>query len=425
MSGLVSILVRVLILLLLWGQFHLLVHHSSRHRGDQEEAYALVSNAFALAAVDYDDGCGLQSRVKATWRNFTAKEEENYMTVLECMHRTNIDKPGSSRIVQSIPHDAQLQCHQEANPQAILTQDYRQIWFIGDSILRQTFATFVCELYPNLTRLEIEQTGGVGREAETIIVTPDSSRGLLTLKYSRFGRKWDANETAIYHPNGPFAQALSQQSSFFVAKKKHILVMNAGAHYGYEYGPELKQTATFVASQQLQASNSSSAAANMYFLEAADEQYPTRNGMFTWDCWTQRCTCAPLSAEQMTIPQATWMQSRTANLSDHHQQLETFYADLYGRNQSPLLQHPKPNGTCVVPHDNCIFANWRNDLIRPIFAAASPHIHLVPIWKQLTDHGRVHSKRRKQDCTHKSLTALLAITQQLVRTIVAHESRIM
>jgi hypothetical protein len=80
------------------------------------------------------------------------------------------------------------------------------------------------------------------------------------------------------------------------------------------------------------------------------------------------------------------------------------------------------NSRCIP---SCFPANWRNDVSNVIlsketnYSTTSKSVTIVPIWKQLVEFG-FPQPRHDGDCTHKSTDALIAIVQQVLRSMKRH-----
>lgn len=155
----------------------------------------------------------------------------------------------------------------------------------------------------------------------------------------------------------------------------------------------------------------------MFFIESTDEQWPTSNGIHTKIC-TWHCKCEPLDNDRIAgkgalIDHSKHNRNISGDLSIHldaqqNEKLQTFYGRYF-----PHLVNVSDYSISVPSY---LHANWRNDISHSILLQSAPHIKIVPVWKQLVAQSMPHS-RNDGDCTHKSLDAVIAIVEQLTRTM--------
>jgi hypothetical protein len=83
---------------------------------------------------------------------------------------------------------------------------------------------------------------------------------------------------------------------------------------------------------------------------------------------------------------------------------------------------------------NCLPANWRSQVTQHILTdhnkrhATNNHdyhsmsLQVVPTWWQFVDRGRVNGLIKAKDCTHKSLSSIMNMNNQLVRQMIHYQS---
>jgi hypothetical protein len=341
-----------------------------------------------------DDGCGLHGG-SPEWVPYTPIDHK----ILEMVSACNpVTYPQS---VSLLPNLTALQCSTKVGLELIpsIIGQFDRVWFIGDSVLKQLYWNLICML--SLTTVE-DIIGNVQATfANNITYMKDGYEFNTTLnstfiRYTQFGWKFDTTEQALYQTDFPEAVRTYTEND--------AIVINAGAHYDGTRTTLLKNAATFIHNMSHQSK------ANIFYVETSDEQWPTSNGMYTEAC-TWKCQCEHLTPERILGYGDTYDTSeKHINMSLDPSNMGPFVDGIdVDRNQ--ILRH---HSLCIP---DCLPASWRSDLANPILERnASNKFHLVPVWRQLVER-RLFSSKSLGDCIHKTGDALIAMTQQLCRSM--------
>jgi len=373
----------------------------------QIEVVSNISNELALDKTLNNNGCGLQENPLAVpqlpmWINYTSEENERFDQVLQCYNRLHKRKD-----LDLDPFKSRLYCEMDDPPEIErVLSNYKRVWFIGDSVLYQTYLTLSCLAVPTLVRNE-----GIKQESASFMY--NHSMGRTEIRYTPFGLRFDQNELELYKLS--FPDAISSST------KNDAIIVNAGLHYHHKDGPKLKRAASFIANATTNAT--------IYFMETTPETWPTSNGMFTpacmWFCECESLTDGRIVGNGSMVDYSSHRRNITGDLRFHHEvqqdkNLQHFY--------EPLIPHltsfkKKNSSSYLYPYDRVpsyLPATWRNDISNPILKQ-SAHVKIVPLWLQLVASGKPHP-RENGDCTHKSLVALMAMNEQLLRTMALPKS---
>jgi len=440
---------------------------------------------------------------KTRWLEYSPEQLIQYQEVLECYNRINVDKKRArkedhghgrnwlycsndnkrlnvGRIEDTGTYTATNTTafrtvspflEQVAGPGAHLLQSkllgYDAVWFVGDSVQRQTYAAFVCMLNPAAEAENVPGTPprALHRYKHTLppqLLSSATTTGVGTMRngtveigYAQSepgtGRH-KALEQLILRYTGNHPDQASVALNEDPSDKSFAIVTNLAAfHYhcnipGLRGALGLRETARAVVSAAEQANKNVvmqegfktsicqmertvSGRTSVFVMEAADEQWPTSNGVYTPSCaW--KCQCEALTVDR--IEGFGKLEDHSANKVNISQDAlaaapipmasRDYLASLY-----PELDFDDEAAKCS-PY--CVPANWRNDVAIPIILGATngsdniaaprtaSSLRVVPIWRQLVSRGQRNSRYEAGDCTHKSLSALIAMNQQLVRTIV-------
>mmetsp|Transcript_32675 Transcript_32675/g.49242 ORF Transcript_32675/g.49242 Transcript_32675/m.49242 type:complete len:435 (-) Transcript_32675:330-1634(-) len=286
------------------------------------------------------------------------------------------------------------------------------IYFIGDSILLQVFEYLMCLMDPDSKHFTHDWTTPGGHNFTYHTSTDYSLWGLkkrpgdLEFFFRPFGRLWKGEKSVpdnLFH--GAFPEALQKENS--------LIVLDAGAHYHANTAQVLQEHSQYIVEQAKQ-----HAQASIYFLETPDLQFPTSNGDYTGLVEDEFYDCQALTQEQMDGFAKPVKKSATCN--------NCFFPDHLRTN--PVLKSLYPDSIekrytskDCTPH--CLPANWRNDITNSVFLDKEQPAKVISIWDILTQHeGELHNWGTK-DCLHKNTDALLAISQQLLKTLVASRSK--
>jgi hypothetical protein len=272
---------------------------------------------------------------------------------------------------------------------------YNNVYLIGDSIMRQQFFTMICMLNPSVENDDFWQ-----EESK-------ENRGPFQYIYNSSQKN---RSTSIMLK--PFDKDIHRSQKFQLlaanATKGDIFIINQGAHYQSNKLNRLQLATKSVLQQARETS------ATMMWVETTPFEWPTTTGEFLPKCFD--CKCEALTPQRIrgygnfTGPSRYLRWNRS---SDDYEHFTFLYPDIMERNKS----------RCIP---DCHPANWRNDVTGVILSkdtnystTSSKSVTIVPIWKQLVEFG-FPQPRHAGDCTHKSTDALIAIVQQVLRSMKRH-----
>jgi hypothetical protein len=372
-----------------------------------------------------DDGCGIDHAgddghnflANPRYMAFNDADIDTYKLVDDCLKRLIL--PGGTRYPDGIDPTnlTMLQC--ELNVTLELFQShasqYDTIWFFGDSLVQQQYVSFLCMVDPSLDRLQYNLT----RPFTNIYEPPiywhamyNNSLGDLTrIVFSRFGFRFDPAQPNLYIRGFPDAVATMTAND--------AIVVGASAHYRSTFGSDMERALTFIANQSLVA------AAPIFYMENAAEEWPTSNGLYTQSCM-RLCTCEPVNSERILGHGSLTTFNNNTYLKDVV--VETPDTDFFGR-LYPDMQFPNNESVCIP---DCLPGSWRMDLANAIFLNKKRNsvtytnnlttfpnrVHYVPVWRQLIASGVSNARVKVGDCTHKSLNSIMIMNQQLLRTMI-------
>jgi hypothetical protein len=358
------------------------------------EVVSFKANKAGGAEIKNEDGCGLHGE-SPKWVPYTPIEYKILEMVSECNPVTYPQHPP-----WLLANITALQCSTNVGLDLIpsIIGQFDRVWFIGDSVLKQQYWSLICML--SLTTVE-DIIGNVQAKFDNnITYLKDGYEFNATLngtfiRYTQFGWKFDTTEKALYETDFPEAVRTYTE--------KDAIVINAGAHYDGTRTTLLKNAANFINNM------SHHSKANIFYVETSDEQWPTSNGMYTEAC-TWKCQCEHLTPERILGYGDTYDRSeKHINMSLDPSNTGPFDGIDFDRNQT--LHH---HSLCIP---DCLPASWRSDLANPILERnASSKFHLVPVCRQLVERRLVSSKSLG-DCIHKTSDALIAMNQQLCRSM--------
>lgn len=359
-----------------------------------DETKATISTAVPDDDDDLKSACDWNTSKTALWTKNTAEENDLFWQVQACHRRLY---PSREEIwVESLrPPPSSLRCDDKIMSEfKSIISSYDNLIFVGDSLIRQQFVTLLCMLDPsteqdNIT-FAINATGLEAFDKMRVDYKDSQSKALVSLTYLQ------ANVGA--NGNRDFQKLTGANTT-----EKDLFILNQGAWYQPATLHMLVRTAKGIL-QRAQVTN-----ATIFYMETVDFQWPTSNGQHVEEC--RDCRCEPLTPQRIrgdgefTGP-ARYLGSGSSLPHFVLKKLKPLYADFFERDHS--------NSECI-PY--CLPANWRNDVTNSILSEeAEKPITIVPIWKQLVSFG-FPQNRRAGDCTHKSTDALIAMNQQLFRSM--------
>ena len=297
-----------------------------------------------------------------------------------------------------------LDCVMQVSWDAV--SNYRTIYMIGDSVLRQQFMSLVCTLNSNLT---IKVVSDTEKEHDPNVVTYMNNE--KRHEYRAVIRHTDGRSTTIIHtPFGPLfeGQRLPLYKNEYPAalangKAEDMIVINAGLHYNSKIADKLVTDVTKIVSM------AQDRIVPVFFMETTDQQMGTSNGIYA-EC--ESCCCDFDACEVLTPDHLR------GNASLEFAKCN--YSAAFGRSMpnrtvlDPIfdLLHKLDHTKCVP---DCLPANWKNDLVQSIVHNSSNNFHFVPTFRQLVAR-KMFNNQSPYDCTHKAVDTLLEMNRQLFRT---------
>jgi len=322
-------------------------------------------------------------------------------------------------------------------------KQYRHIWFVGDSILGQQFDVLQCMLDPDATldnhtelsryfvynhaldkidrstivqaseREQVKMYAGDDAEQfmllhnETLAYPFSSTINSTGTSFERIthGFLFDKQEKALYQTAFP-----TLMNKY--ATSHDAIVMNAGAaHYDHTRMDNMDKALRRIA----RASRESNTP--IFYMEPTPENWKTSNGMFKDIKPRYNNGCHPLSEARMNGTDSSEGVHQMQPLSELNSASMNIYTKLY-----PELFIPASNINLakIAPK-----ASWRSDLARSIFREEGSSstgisgdvskVKLVPIFWQFAMSKNVSSNVHEEDCSHRSLSAIVNMNIQMVR----------
>jgi hypothetical protein len=368
---------------------------------------------------DTADGCGLDDGIDPPWMPYSENDTAYMTQLLHCVGRINQGKlrgldgnePGYR---QQFPL-TYLGCRKQVS-QDIITQ-YDTIYMIGDSVLRQQFNVLRCMLDPHLDpKTSIRRIATMQREVYKTVFTHPNGKTTKFI-YTTWGYCFE-EPCKTWPLLRDFPAALGNGTH------KDIIIVNAGHHYRSPDAGVLKDHANLMvelvqkaAADRTMSSSSSSRSSipQVFFMETADENFPTSNGLFPVggeECLFNKCTCRAVTSDMIQgrgilDPSVNWTLALGRAKPDRH-----VLDALFPTTTTTTSIVADPHAQCVP---DCYPAHWRSDLTLPILKKSS-NIHIVPVWRQLALRG-IPNNCSPGDCTHKGVDTVIEMNRQLFRTI--------
>lgn len=363
------------------------------------------------------DGCGLDDGVDPPWIPYS-ENDTIYMTqILNCVGRINQGKlrgldgnePGYRQQFSLTYLGCQTQLQQVSHD--IIT-NYDTVYMIGDSVLRQQFNVLRCMLDPHVDpKISIRRIATKQREVYQTWFTHPSNGKTTKLIYTTWGYCFD-------EPCKTWPLLRDFPAALHNGTHKDIIVLNAGHHYRSPDAGVLKDHINRMVTLVQEAATAAAATAtrngsipNVFFMETADENFPTSNGLFPVggdECLYNKCTCRAVTFDMIQgrgvlDPSVNWTMARGRAQPDRHV-LDPIFPDQWARTDI--------DPTMCVP--DCYPAHWRSDVTLPLLKNST--IHIVPVWRQLALRG-IPNNCSPGDCTHKGVDTVIEMNRQLFRTI--------
>lgn len=350
--------------------------------------------------VTMDDGCSLDSDpASIRYKKFSVMTEPDFIyhqDVFSCARRFVWSQLG--RDTWEFMDNLQLICRDDLKNDALLSiaESHDRILFLGDSVIRQQYYTFLCMLDPTLTPQGMTSYSAVDKFAKVTWKHVRADGGETSISYQVFGRGFDPTDVNLYREAFPKA--------ILTFSRKDAIVMDASRHYNQEAASLYYQSLNFIAQ--------ASPRAQIYYMEPTPMEWPTSNGFYVSSCKGMKCSCEALGKERLigkgTIAKAaveSAMRQHNGSIPDLPipEILARIYPDLKPVNQRLCLP-------------SCVPATWRVDLARTAFRN-STKVTLVPTFFQLISQENPMTLTRVDDCTHRSFAGIVLMNQQLLRSM--------
>eukprot|EP00521_Asterionellopsis_glacialis_P007965 CAMPEP_0195288102 /NCGR_PEP_ID=MMETSP0707-20130614/4901_1 /TAXON_ID=33640 /ORGANISM="Asterionellopsis glacialis, Strain CCMP134" /LENGTH=430 /DNA_ID=CAMNT_0040347925 /DNA_START=129 /DNA_END=1417 /DNA_ORIENTATION=- len=347
-----------------------------------------------------DDGCYLDSQVEPQWIPETPTRKAMMEKIDSCIHPLTPIEPRYTGA--SSAHKASMICDTQPSPEVL--KQYRRIWFIGDSVHLQQFMALNCWIMGSMfaPHRSMRECG------EQSVYEHDL--GTTNLIYSELGWNFKSSnhEAPLY--DTVFPQAIQTSTA------EDAIVINLGLHYDSTRADLLQKAAKFIVK------GSQNTNATVFVMETSDEQWPTSNGVWSPQCVEQMGQCEAVTPERQR-GRGKWGSKVDLTMDidripePDYEQFGNLYPNLFldedHNYEFKVKTGVDPTQRCVP---DCLPANWRNDMVRPLLLQDDSKITLVPIWKQLVSQQANHA-RRNGDCIHKALDALQVMNEQLLRSM--------
>jgi len=393
----------------------------------------------------YEDGCGLleakdmstlqQRQTAVNWAPYNStsglvsEEERTYFAkVYECARQfphsyfETMDTKDFYLTKDKTRMD-KLLCNMKITHDRVLDtlQQHRHILFVGDSILRQQYFAFVCMLDPNATQGSFATFyDGTGESAnfeyvynhsstKTSTGTTDTANATTTLHYAAFGPQYNHRMEHLYETAFPYAVGnYSAADAIVTDASRHF--HSGDVHLFHSILKYMQDSAT-------------ARPASFYYMEPTPEEYPTSNGIYSGPCW-ENCTCQ--------VHNDLTLKGRATPIDNYRKHGEKLGAPKF---EDFIQLYPDQNWTHSFTTDvndtdmsclpDCVPADWRVRLVRSkMLGNSSQHMpptttfQLVPTFWQLVGRNHHSSASVHQDCTHRSLDAIMMMNEQLVRSMI-------
>jgi hypothetical protein len=377
-------------------------------RSSSASNYLGVTDPRPRRGVADADGCGVADGVDPPWIPYTEQDTDYMNQLLRCVGRINQGKlrgldgnePGY-RLQFNLTH---LGCRNQVSHDIIT--NYDTVYMIGDSVLRQQFNVLRCMLDPNLDpQVSIRRVATMKREVYKTLFTHTNGK-TTKLIYTTWGYCFD-EPCKTWPLLREFPTALRNGT------RNDIIVLNAGHHYRSPDAGVLKDHANIMVELvQKAAAVSGTNMPQVFFMETADENFPTSNGLFPVggeECLDNKCTCRALTSDMiqgmgLLDPSINWT-TALGRAKPDRRVLDFLLSDNLGATEGI-------NHALCVP--DCYPAHWRSDLTLPILKNST--IKIVPVWRQLALRG-IPNNCSPGDCTHKGVDTVIEMNRQLFRAI--------
>jgi len=337
---------------------------------------------------------------------------------------------------------------------------YEDIWFVGDSLQRQMYLAFLCQLNPELVASQISHKKQ--QSSKDFLYThhfqqpskddnPASAR-TINVRYTEYNLgkgNQDALRDRLLKPTMQQEQQDRRRTTY--------VVNFAYAWHNTIHAPRLRKTAQDFVQNYTKSQGSADTGdtatfqKDFYVVEATDSLWASSNGQFVQECNPSRyqCECVPLNEERIIGNNgqkrdlfANTFQSGVINVREAFEKRvgvgrggpgkngykppNLIFLDVYPRlfhqESDASLSYVTENTTCV-PY--CLPQNWKNDVVVPEllkfgandYNSSTNNVWIVPVWHQLVARNQMHARYLHGDCEHLSLSSVIMMNEQLIRTM--------
>ena len=347
------------------------------------------------------------------WTRNSASEDELLFNTMKCARR--IGRKGYIWDNNTRAPPTTLRCG--SNNEDIMNQMdsiisfYKTISFIGDSILAQQYFSFLCIMRNHsLTKKNFKRLCPTAYKVKKKECNYElellNNNSKTKLRYFKMGLLFQERELYDY----AFPMATDGNATY-----QDLVIVNLGVHYWPWDVDKLVKATEFVYNR------SQNTNATILFVESTDPQWQSTTGEFVKEFgWYPKYPCKALDSKRI---KGEGNYTGPSHLIAHYQNsVNTYSGSKVFQSMYPeyFARHPEYFGknrsaSLCVPY--CLPANWRNDVTNAILSKKSNTtrpVTIVPVWRQLIAHGVPHNIYNG-DCTHKSMDAIIAMNQQLLR----------
>jgi hypothetical protein len=365
------------------------------------------------------DGCGLADTAEPNWVNYTEEDRSYLRRIRTCSAR--FEKRDNEALRKHL-NLTKLMCAVNISDFRSIVSRYRKIWFIGDSVMRQMYFVMMCMTddayhkdFLHTAKLKEERPMWTAtfpltnftadNSTITTNIQTNDTANRTWLHYSMFGPNWHRDNKGLFKH---FPIAMRN------ATREDAIIVNAGHHYDFGKVKLLKEALSYVTKM------SQLTEARVFFVETADEQWRTSNGMFEGK-FMFRGQCAPLTPSQLLglgVPNEEdlrkanstgWIVKRASRPTFEH--FGEAYPYMFDGNKSIV---PAYNASSCRPY--CLPADWRSKVALPLLQSNVSRVHIVPIWKQMVARKLMRTKDHG-DCTHGAVDSVIEMNRQLLRAM--------
>ena len=290
---------------------------------------------------------------------------------------------------------------------------YDTLWFVGDSLMRQQFYTFLCMIDMDFSVKDLDHyLPGDSGDREAFTTAEYIYNNSTKFLFSRFGYVWGVEEKNLYQ--NAFPKAVSSLTN------KDVIIMDAAAHYTSTRIPLMERALTFIGN------SSRIAKATIYYMEPVPEEWPTSNGIYAHGL-NRKGKCQKLTTEQLSGHYNTSHVKDIMRKVEYQESPPEYFYSRYPQTRARFQENIVTTNEC---YPDCVPAAWRTDVARSILLSddkdyessnQTSKVKMVPVFWQFLDKDTA-SYTAIGDCTHKSLEGITMMNQQLIRAMIEEEA---